>query len=175
MKIEQFIIHSVAFESQFLSFFCSLDCNFAAISNFFPFAFRINFCAISIINFIMTTGFFTRFLSIQLTPLLTTVRHFLPNSELSLTFQIDLFLVIVSFATAIASAAIDVGACIMWHCRIVFVCAQFKNEHKTEWQSERIYLEYFITFWNLRVRCAKRFFLTFLQYDKGNRRILLPE
>lgn len=32
--------------------------------------------------------------------------------------------------------------------------SQFKNEHETEWQSGRIYLEFFITSWNLRARCS---------------------
>lgn len=98
----------------------------------------------------------------------TLVRRLPLHSKQSLTFHIDLFLVIASSAAAIAAPP---G--LWWHCRMLsFAHSQFKNgvwNWMTEWKNLSWIFHYILEF--EIARCSfhfKRFFLAFLQCEKGN-------
>lgn len=165
MKIEQFIIHSVAFEPILIVF-----------RPFFP---RSTFC-----NVAHSPWFALR----------TDFGFFLLHFEsifcdfVSKFYYDDWFFYLFSFQTIVVFTELKNEShfsyrfifgyryfCCFYSCRLppLGLCdivelfslarSQFENEHESEWQSGRIYLEFFITSWNLRVRCAfsleRQFFL----------------
>lgn len=168
MKIEQFIIHSVAFEPILIVFrpffprstFCNVAHSpwFALRTDFgfFLLHFESIFCDF-VSKFYYDDWFFYLF-SFQTIVVFTELKN---ESHFSYRFIFGYRYFCCFYSCRLPPAA----ARIMWHCRIVFACTQSIWKWAWIWMTEWKNLSWIFHFtsWNLRVRCAfsleRQFFL----------------